>query len=78
MGQKTHPTGLRTGIIRTWESKWFARKGQYRENLLEDIALRKFILKDLHDADVSRRPVNKKCAVGPCSAQGRVGTLVVF
>ncbi|HDR91364.1 MAG TPA: 30S ribosomal protein S3 [candidate division Zixibacteria bacterium] len=54
MGQKTHPTGLRTGIIRTWDSKWFARKGQYRENLLEDIQLRKFVRKELTDADVSK------------------------
>jgi len=53
LGQKTHPTGLRTGIIRTWNSKWFARKGQFRENLLEDIELRKFIRKELADADVS-------------------------
>lgn len=54
MGQKTHPTGLRTGIIRTWDSKWFARKDQYRENLLEDIKLREFIKKELTDADVSK------------------------
>jgi len=54
LGQKTHPTGLRTGIIRTWDSKWFARKDQYRDNLLEDIRLREFIKKQLADADVSK------------------------
>ncbi len=53
MGQKTHPIGLRLGIIRTWSSNWFARKGKYRENLLEDIKLRVFIRKELSDADVS-------------------------
>lgn len=53
MGQKTHPTGLRLGIIKTWDSKWFARKKAYRENLYEDIRLREFINKELKDADVS-------------------------
>jgi len=53
LGQKTHPTGLRLGIIKTWNSKWFAHKKSYRENLLEDIKLRKFIRKELDDADVS-------------------------
>jgi len=41
------------GIIRTWNSKWFARKKAYRDNLLEDIKLRRFISKELDDADVS-------------------------
>ncbi|MCK5833881.1 30S ribosomal protein S3 [bacterium] len=53
MGQKTHPIGLRLGIIKTWNSKWFARKGIYRSNLLEDIKLREFIHEELKDADVS-------------------------
>ncbi|MCD6502504.1 30S ribosomal protein S3 [bacterium] len=53
MGQKTHPIGARLGIIRTWNSKWFAQKGLYRSNLLEDIKLREFINKELEDADVS-------------------------
>lgn len=54
MGQKTHPIGSRLGIIRTWNSKWFAQKGLYRSNLLEDIKLREFIRKELEDADVSK------------------------
>ena len=54
MGQKTHPTGLRLGIVKTWNSKWFAKKKQYRENLQEDIALREHIRKELDDADVSK------------------------
>jgi len=53
LGQKTHPTGLRLGVIRTWDSKWFARRKTYRENLLEDIRIREFTRKELEDADVS-------------------------
>jgi small subunit ribosomal protein S3 len=53
LGQKTNPIGLRLGIIRTWNSKWFARKKVYRTNLIEDIKLREYIRKELKDADVS-------------------------
>jgi len=53
LGQKTHPTGIRLGVIKSWSSKWFARKATYRSNLLEDIELREFVHKELKDADVS-------------------------
>jgi len=53
LGQKTHPTGLRLGVIKSWNSKWFAKKATYRTNLIEDIELREFIRKELKDADVS-------------------------
>lgn len=53
MGQKVHPYGLRLGIIKDWESKWYADKN-YRDLLHEDIALRKYIKKRLYLAGVSR------------------------
>ncbi|HHW39844.1 MAG TPA: 30S ribosomal protein S3 [Syntrophomonadaceae bacterium] len=53
MGQKVHPYGLRLGIIKDWESKWYAGKN-YRDLLHEDIALRKYIKKRLFLAGVSR------------------------
>ncbi|MGB9791414.1 MAG: 30S ribosomal protein S3 [Thermacetogeniaceae bacterium] len=53
MGQKVHPYGLRLGIIKDWESKWYADKN-YRELLHEDIALRKYIKQKLYAAGVSR------------------------
>ena len=40
MGQKVNPVGLRIGIIRDWESKWFANKKDYTELLHEDIKIR--------------------------------------
>jgi|UniRef100_A0A7C3UP66 small subunit ribosomal protein S3 len=43
MGQKTHPLGFRLGITKDWKSQWFADKKEYRENLLEDIKIRKYI-----------------------------------
>ena len=42
MGQKVNPIGLRLGINRTWDSRWFARK-EYGNQLLDDLALRKFL-----------------------------------
>ena len=46
MGQKTNPIGLRLGIIKSWESKWYSEK-DYSKLLQEDINLRKFLLKIL-------------------------------
>jgi small subunit ribosomal protein S3 len=53
MGQKVNPIGLRLGINRTWDSRWFARR-EYGELLLEDLKLRKFLTDRLAQAGVSR------------------------
>ncbi|HLL23603.1 MAG TPA: 30S ribosomal protein S3, partial [Kofleriaceae bacterium] len=52
MGQKTHPTGFRLGIIKTWSSRWFETKN-YAKWLHEDLKLKGFIKKKLHHAGVS-------------------------
>src|SRR5437016_14423391 len=53
MGQKVNPIGLRLGINRTWDSRWFARK-EYGNLLLDDLGLRKFLQRRLAQAGVSR------------------------
>jgi small subunit ribosomal protein S3 len=53
MGQKVNPTGLRLGINRTWDSRWFADK-DYASLLHEDLELRKYLEKRLQQAGVSR------------------------
>src|SRR6201987_3966674 len=53
MGQKVHPAGLRLGINRTWDSRWFARR-DYAALLHEDLKLRKFLVERLQQAGVSR------------------------
>ncbi len=53
MGQKVNPIGLRLGINRTWDSRWFARK-EYGALLLDDIRLRKFLGRRLSQAGVAR------------------------
>jgi len=52
VGQKVHPIGMRVGIIRDWDAKWYAEK-EYAEFLHEDLRIRKFISTKLADAAVS-------------------------
>jgi len=72
MGQKVNPIGLRLGINRTWDSRWFANKGEYGELLHEDIKIRNALMKQLKQAAVSKvvieRP-HKKCRVTIHSAR---------
>src|SRR5699024_7901075 len=53
MGQKVNPTGLRVGVIRDWESRWFANDKEYAGLLHEDIKVRDYLKKRLKDAAVS-------------------------
>src|SRR5271155_5578627 len=72
MGQKVNPIGLRLGINRTWDSRWYAGKTSYGSLLHEDMAIRKALLKELKQAAVSKivieRP-HKKCRVTIHSAR---------
>ena len=58
MGQKVNPHGLRVGVIKDWDSRWFADKSTFGDTLVEDYNIRKFILKDLNRR--SKNP-NDKC-----------------
>jgi small subunit ribosomal protein S3 len=58
LGQKTHPTGIRLGITRTWDSRWYLKKG-YADQLIEDIAIRKEIKEKLFHAGVSRIEIER-------------------
>ena len=72
MGQKVNPVGLRLGINRTWDSRWYAGKGEYGKLLHEDIAIRGMLFKQLKQAAVAKvvieRP-HKKCRVTIHSAR---------
>ena len=66
MGQKVNPVGLRLGINKTWDSRWFANTNEYAGLLHEDVRIRDALMEDLKQAAVSRviveRP-HKKCRV---------------
>jgi small subunit ribosomal protein S3 len=54
LGQKTHPTGFRLGIIKDWDSKWYAERGNFADLLEEDLTVRKYLWQRLSRAAVSR------------------------
>jgi len=58
VGQKVNPVGLRVGIIRDWESKWYAGK-DYADLLHEDLKVREYIAKRLSDASVSKIEIER-------------------
>ena len=60
MGQKTHPTGFRIGIIEPWVSTWFAKRKQYAANIAEDAKIRRFVKKKLYTEGVSRINIQRK------------------
>jgi small subunit ribosomal protein S3 len=66
MGQKVNPVGLRLGVNRTWDSRWFAGGQEYSKLLHQDIKIRKYLKERLNQAGVSRiiieRP-HKRCRV---------------
>ena len=54
MGQKINPIGFRLGINRTWDSRWFAEKGEYGDLLQEDLKIRDYLTKELKQAAISK------------------------
>jgi len=66
MGQKVNPVGFRLGVNRSWDSLWFAKKGEYGKYLIEDYKIRQFIRKNITNAGVSEIVIersSKKCTV---------------
>ena len=53
MGQKVNPHGLRVGVIKNWDSRWFAKDAQFGDLLVEDYNIRKVLKKKLYDAGVA-------------------------
>ena len=80
MGQKVNPHGLRVGVIKNWDSRWFAKDAQFGDLLVEDYNIRKVLKKKLYDAGVAaieiahhqgRQDHPSGCPSGPCHRQGR-------
>ncbi|MEE3393008.1 MAG: 30S ribosomal protein S3 [Lachnospiraceae bacterium] len=63
MGQKVNPHGLRVGVIKDWDSNWYAEDEKFSDNLVEDYKIRKFVKKKLYSAGISKieieRPTDK-------------------
>ncbi|HHD8231248.1 TPA: 30S ribosomal protein S3, partial [Salmonella enterica] len=54
MGQKVHPNGIRLGIVKPWNSTWFANTKEFADNLDSDFKVRQYLTKELAKASVSR------------------------
>jgi small subunit ribosomal protein S3 len=59
MGQKTNPVGFRLGIVDTWRSTWFASKKQFGDFLVEDVRIRRFLDKELFNAQCSKIEIHR-------------------
>ncbi len=59
MGQKVNPHGLRVGIIKDWDSKWYAEEGDFADYLVEDYKIREFLKKRLFTAGVSKIEIER-------------------
>ena len=59
MGQKVNPHGLRVGVIKDWDSRWYAEGRDFADNLVEDYNIRKFLKKKLEPAGVSKIEIER-------------------
>ncbi|TSC80660.1 MAG: 30S ribosomal protein S3 [Candidatus Peregrinibacteria bacterium Gr01-1014_25] len=59
MGQKVNPNGMRIGITRSWPSTWFARRRRYRELLLQDVQITRYIRETLKDAGIDEIQIDR-------------------
>jgi small subunit ribosomal protein S3 len=59
VGQKVNPIGLRLGIVKTWDSRWYADKKKYSEYIIEDQNIRKFLKKRLFKAGISKIEIER-------------------
>ncbi len=76
MGQKVNPHGLRVGVIKDWDSRWFAKKSEFGDLIVEDYNLRKRLKKELYASGVSKieieRDANKVKITIHCAKPGMV------
>ncbi len=59
MGQKVHPTGIRLGIVKNWNSTWYAEGPEFADNLEGDLLVRRYLMKELKNASVSQIEIER-------------------
>ncbi len=59
MGQKVNPHGLRVGVIKNWDSRWFVKDGEFGDTLVSDYELRKYLKKALYEAGVAQIEIER-------------------
>lgn len=59
MGQKVNPHGFRVGVIKDWDSRWFANKADFGDTLVEDYNIRNFVKKKLYSSGISKIEIER-------------------
>ncbi len=59
MGQKVHPHGLRVGVIKDWDAKWYANSKNFADNLIEDNKIRKFVKSKAYSAGIAKIEIER-------------------
>ncbi len=59
MGQKVNPHGLRVGVIKNWDSNWYAERGDFSDNLVEDYKIRKYLKQRLYESGVNKIEIER-------------------
>jgi len=59
VGQKVNPIGLRLGIVKTWDSRWYAERKKYAQYILEDFNIRKYLKKKLYHAGIAKIEIER-------------------
>lgn len=59
MGQKVHPHGLRVGVIKDWDAKWYADDKSFADNLIEDNKIRKYVKKNYYTSGISKIEIER-------------------
>jgi small subunit ribosomal protein S3 len=59
MGQKVHPIGFRVGVIKDWDGRWFAKKQDYANLILEDVKIRNYVKKRLYASGVAKIEIER-------------------
>jgi len=59
MGKKVSPKIIRMGVTRTWQSRWFSDGANYIKNIKQDIAVRRFLIKEFREAGVDRVEIER-------------------
>jgi small subunit ribosomal protein S3 len=59
VGQKIHPHGLRVGVIKDWDAKWYANSKNFADNLIEDYKIREFLKKTLYSSGISKIEIER-------------------
>lgn len=76
MGQKVNPNGLRIGVTRSWASTWFARGKRYRDLMIQDVLIKRFLKKKLKEGGISEIRIDRAKKIGVTILTAKPGIII--